>query len=78
MTDRALGEWRQWPAAFLGVSAALGEPLEESLDALDPAGRQQAAHVEASLRSASRNVRAGGIARAVAAVVIDLDEMQLR
>jgi hypothetical protein len=67
-----------WAETFLGVSAALGEPLEESLQALDPAGRQLAADLEASLRSPLREVRARSIARIVAEVVIGLDEMRLR
>jgi hypothetical protein len=75
MPDRHIGHWPQY---FLGVSAALGEPLEESLEALGQVERRQAPELLAALRSSSREVRARGIARAVAAVVVGLDEMRLR
>jgi hypothetical protein len=67
-----------WPESFLGVSAALGEPLEASLAALEHEAIQQAGQILAALRSPSRELRARGIARAVAAVAVGLDEMRLR
>jgi hypothetical protein len=67
-----------WPEAFLGVSAVLGERLDQSLLALGQEERRQTAELIAALRSSSREVRARGIASAVAAVVVGLDEMRLR
>ena len=67
-----------WPVAFLGVSAALGEPLDASFEALDPAAKEQVSEFLEALRSPSRDVRTRGIARAVAAVIVGLDEMRVR
>jgi hypothetical protein len=67
-----------WPEAFLGVSVALGESLDASLEALDPAVKEQASEFLEALRSPSRDVRKRGIARAVAAVIVGLDEMRVR
>jgi hypothetical protein len=69
---------RQWPEYFLGVSVALGEPLEESLEGLGPEDRLQTRELLAALQSSSREARARGLARALARVVVDLDEMRLR
>jgi hypothetical protein len=66
-----------WQEAFLGVSAVLGEPLEESLGALDPSAMPRDSALLRGLRSSSREARAQAIARAVAPVVVGLDEMRL-
>ena len=68
----------QWPEAFLGVSVAIGEPLDESLEALDAPAKDRASDLLEALRSPSREVRARGIARALAGVLVGLDEMRLR
>lgn len=72
---RRVGHWSE---SFLGVSAALGESLEQSLGALDQEAIQEAGPVLAALRSTSREVRARGIASAVTAVLVGLEEMRLR
>lgn len=69
---------RRWQESFLAVSAALGESPDLSLAALDPGAREQADALVIALRSPSREVRARGMATAVAAVVMDLEEMRLR
>jgi hypothetical protein len=68
----------QWQESFLGVSAALGESLDLSLAALDQGGMEKAGALVTALRSPLREVRARGIAAAVAAVVVALEEMRLR
>jgi len=67
-----------WPEVFLGVSAALGEPLDVSLEALEAPAKEQASELLGALRSPLRDVRTRGIARAVAAVIVGLDEMRFR
>ena len=66
-----------WQEAFLGVSAILGETLEASLDALGESATIRAGELHRGLQSSSREVRARAIARAVAAVVVGLDDMRL-
>jgi hypothetical protein len=67
-----------WQEAFLGVSAVLGEPIEQSVGALDDRGAFRARMLLRGMRSSSRDMRALAIARAVAQVVAQLDEMSLR
>ena len=67
-----------WQEAFLGVSAVLGETLEESLGALGENAAVHASRLLRGLRSPSRDARAQAIARAVAPVAVALDEMRLR
>jgi hypothetical protein len=66
-----------WQEAFLGVSVILGETLEGSHDALGESATIRAGELHRGLRSSSREVRARTIARAVAAVVVGLDDMRL-
>ncbi len=73
-----------WQEVFIGVSALLGEPLEETLAALERAtssewgGPDASAGLTTALRSPSRLARAEGIALALTAVAVDLDGMRLR
>lgn len=72
-----------WQEAFLGVGALLGEPLEESLRALEvgaadgPPRAHDAGELGVALRSPSRRVRAQAIARAVMGVAVGLEQMRL-
>jgi hypothetical protein len=68
---------QSWQEAFLGMGAVLGEPLERSLGMLDAAGPRHAQELLRAMRSPSRTTRARAIARAMAAVVVDIDRMQL-
>ncbi len=67
-----------WQEAFIGVSAVLGEPLEASLVLLGESATLHAPQLVRGLRSASREARAEAIARALAPLVVALDEVRLR
>jgi hypothetical protein len=66
----------RWEAAFLGVSALLGE-LDPAASALDGGPVRDQGDLLSALRSPSRPERASAIARALVPVVAALDEMRL-
>ncbi|MDP9151301.1 MAG: hypothetical protein M3O36_15365 [Myxococcota bacterium] len=66
-----------WQAAYLAVSALLGEPVDEALLHVDPASRAGAEEVVRELRSSSRHARGRAIARIVSEVVVALDALRL-
>jgi len=63
-----------WQPAFLAVSTLLGEPPEVTAAALGGAG---AAVLGGPLGSTSRPVRAAAVARAVAALLAELELARL-
>ena len=69
---------QSWQEAFLAMSAVLGEPLEATLDALPGDGARHAPELGRALRASSREERARAIARALAEVVIGLEQMRLQ
>jgi hypothetical protein len=69
---------QSWQEAFLGVSAILGEPLDASLAALGYDSVAGAASLLAELRSASRDVRARAMTRAVTTLLVGIDDMRLK
>ncbi len=66
-----------WEAAFLAVSATLGEPYDDALAAVGDAGALHAAAMVRGLRSKKREARAQAIASVLAEVVSDLDAARL-
>ena len=76
-----------WHEAFLGVSALLGEALDDAVLALHAGGaagspvghdRHDRPDLGGGLMSPSRRVRAEAIARAVMGVVVGLEQMRLQ
>ena len=67
-----------WQEAFVGVSAVLGESLDDSRSALCEEQRVKAAVLLRSLRSPSRQTRARAMAGALARVAAELDSLRLR
>jgi hypothetical protein len=67
-----------WQEAFVGMSALLGEPLDESLGALDDRTKEQIAELVEALRSASRDARARAMARALIVAAAGIDDLELR
>jgi hypothetical protein len=67
-----------WEEAFVGMSALLGEPLDQCLVALNDRTSLQQAPLVQALRSASREVRARAIAVAVLGAAAGIDELALR
>lgn len=63
-----------WEAAFLAVSALLGEPLDVAASALRDGGARALA---GPLGSASRQVRAAAVARTVAGLIAELESARL-
>jgi hypothetical protein len=66
-----------WESGFVAMSAALGEPLAESVEALGSEGAVQAADLVRGLKSRSRASRATALAAVLAALAADLDRMGL-
>jgi hypothetical protein len=67
-----------WQEAFIGMSMLLGEPLDESLGALDEPARAQLSEIAAALRSVSREARARAMAIALVAAAAGIDDLELR
>jgi hypothetical protein len=67
-----------WQEAFLAMSAVLGETLEASLGALPGDPALHAPDLQRALRASSREERAHAMARALAEVVVGLEQMRLR
>ncbi len=68
---------RDWQAAYLAVSALLGDEVEEALVSVQEPSRVGAAELVRELRSPSRHARARALARIVSEVVVALDAMRL-
>jgi hypothetical protein len=66
-----------WETAFLAVSVALGEPLDQAEAALGP-GAARVAALSKGLRASSRGMRAGVLAAALAPVALEIEQMGLR
>ncbi len=66
-----------WESGYVAMSAALGEPLEESIEALGDEGLARAAELIRGLKSRSRASRATALAAVLAAIAADLDRMAL-
>jgi hypothetical protein len=67
-----------WQEAFIGMSALLGEPVDESLDSLDDVARAHLAEMAKALRSVSREARARAMARALIGAATGIDDLELR
>lgn len=68
----------RWQEAFLGVSALLGEPLDQVVRALgDAAAMGASRELLSGLGSPSRTARANAIARACVPVAAALDGLRL-
>ena len=65
----------QWEASFIAMSAAIGEPLEATTEALGDAAVAHAAELVRGLRSKNRSTRATSIAAVLAVVASELDRM---
>ena len=68
----------RWETAFVAVSAVLGEPYEQTIDALGDAGATRAGEIVQALRESRRSVRAQAMAHALADVAREVDETALR
>jgi hypothetical protein len=73
-----LRDVRPWEAAFVAVSAIVGEPAGAIASALGDAGMAQAASLVRSLGATSKEARARALARAVSDVVLAIDAMRYR
>lgn len=66
-----------WQNAFVALSVAMGESLDDALAALGDDARQVAA-LESALRTESREKRARALAQHLAAVAAELDAMEAK
>ena len=64
-----------WQNAFVAMSVAMGEPLDDALAALGEDAESVAA-LASALRSESREKRARAMAQHLAALAADLDAME--
>jgi hypothetical protein len=68
----------KWQVAFLAMSAALGEPIDEAASALGDAGAIEAEQLARTLRGGgSSRARAAAIARVLAAIARDVEAMRI-
>ena len=66
-----------WESGYVAMSAALGEPLEDSVEALGSDGAARAADLVRGLKARSRSSRATALAAVLAALAAELDRMAL-
>jgi hypothetical protein len=64
-----------WESGFVALSAVLGEPLEQIVDAIGERGVENAASVVRGLKSRSRASRATALAAVLAGIASELDRM---
>lgn len=66
-----------WPAAFVAMTFALGDTLEDAMLALSPEDVSRARTLAQGLGHKDREVRARTLAAAIAQIVSDLEEARL-
>ncbi len=64
-----------WQSAFVAMSVAIGESLDDALASLGEEA-QHARAIEISLRAESREARALAIAKVLAPIATELDAME--
>ena len=69
---------RAWEVDFVAMSVALGEPLSAVVEALGPEGVLRAGDLVPTLHGRTKSTRALALATALAEVLTDLEEMELR
>jgi hypothetical protein len=69
---------RAWETDFLAVSVAIGEPIPAVLAALGGGGVLRARGLLDGLESKVKPARAAALAMALAKVISDVEEMELR
>lgn len=69
---------RPWEIDFVAVSTALGEPMAAVTEALGSDGMRRAGELVGALQSATRPARATALAAALAEVVSDSEELELK
>jgi hypothetical protein len=66
-----------WETSFLAMSIALGASETDASSGLEPEGRARASGLVGALEDPSRANRARALASAIAAIVVDLEQMRL-
>lgn len=66
-----------WERAYVAISAAIGEPMEDVVASLDEPGRLRAGALPAALASKDRATAARLLAEALLEIAKDVDAMAL-
>jgi hypothetical protein len=70
---------RAWEVDFVAMSVALGEPMSAVVEALGPPGVARAGDLVQTLHPGrAKSTRALALATALAEVLTDLEEMEMR
>jgi len=66
-----------WERAYVAISAALGEPMEQALSSLDEGSTRRAGNLPGALASGDRAAAARVLADALLDIARDVDAMAL-